>query len=136
MIERIAEQLGMKRKGKTYAGACPCCGGDDRFTISKGKKHDVLYHCRHGCTYAQIIKELEYRGVVDKKKFDRPDQYVSRHDKNRLIKDRFIVAMYEEQAKTDKHTSLSDWRKYKEARERKKNLEAKMGLSKPSWGTV
>ena len=136
MIERIAEQLGLKRQGRTYAGPCPICGGNDRFTLSKGKKYDVLYHCRHGCQFSQIIKELEDRGIVEKDEFDKPSTYVSRHDKERLVQDRFYTAMYEAQKQQGADMSLADWRKYREAKERKKNLEAKMGLTKPSWSTA
>jgi hypothetical protein len=132
MIERIAEQLGLKRQGRTFAGPCPICGGTDRFTLSKGKKYDVLYHCRHGCQFSHIIKELEDRGIVEKDEYNKPSTYISRHDKEQLVKDRFYTAMYEQEAKQNKDMSLSDWRKYKQASERKKNLEARMGLSKPS----
>lgn len=126
MIERIAEQLGLKRKGKEYAGPCLCCGGDDRFILSRGKKHDVLYYCRHGCNYAQITKELEYRGIVQKTPFDKPDNYLSKSVKDRLIKDRLYIAMYNDKINKGESASLQEWRKYRECSHRRKNIEARL----------
>jgi len=44
-IERVIEQRGIKLRGKIErAGACPRCGGEDRFSINVRKQN---WNCRH-----------------------------------------------------------------------------------------
>ena len=41
------DALDLKRHGKRGVGPCPLCGGDDRFTITRGDTIPVLLSCRH-----------------------------------------------------------------------------------------
>lgn len=68
----VAEQLGLKRAGAEYKGACPVCGGDDRFHIKRGTSANMLLYCRHGCRYSEIMREFEKRGIVDSEPYQRP----------------------------------------------------------------
>ena len=71
-VQELAERLGLKRAGREYKGACPICGGDDRFHIKEGKTDDLLVYCRQGCTYPQLMHELENRGLVESGEYIRP----------------------------------------------------------------
>ena len=69
---RVAEALGLKRSGSEYKGPCPICGGTDRFHVKTGRSADVLVHCRHGCKYSDLARELERRGIVDRDDYTAP----------------------------------------------------------------
>jgi rhodanese-related sulfurtransferase len=71
-IQGIAESLGLQKSGGEFKGACPICGGDDRFHIRQGKNHELLVYCRHGCTYSQIMATLEKAGLVPKTDYIAP----------------------------------------------------------------
>jgi hypothetical protein len=73
-VKAIAEALGLKRAGSEYKGPCPLCGGHDRFHIKQGQSADLILLCRYGCRYADIMRELENRGLVPKGDF-KPTQY-------------------------------------------------------------
>ena len=47
-LENWVDALKLKRRGKRYEGPCPLCGGDDRFSITRGDRIPVLVACR-GC---------------------------------------------------------------------------------------
>ena len=68
---RVADALGLRRVGSEYKGACPICGGTDRFHVKAGRSADFLVYCRHGCSYSDLARELERRGIVDR------DDYVA-----------------------------------------------------------
>ena len=42
-----ADQLGLRRQGRELVGACPSCGGEDRFSVSE-KAGRAVFQCR-GC---------------------------------------------------------------------------------------
>lgn len=65
-IEHIAEFLNLKKSGGEYKGPCPKCGGHDRFHIKQGRQQDLIFLCRHGCTYAEIMQLLEKWDLVPK----------------------------------------------------------------------
>lgn len=65
-IQPIAEALGLKRAGSEFKGPCPLCGGHDRFHIKTGAQHDLILLCRQGCSYSDIMRELENRRLVPK----------------------------------------------------------------------
>ena len=73
-IQHIAEFLNLKKSGGEYKGPCPKCGGHDRFHIKEGKQQDLIFLCRHGCTYAEIMQLLERWELVpkDDRSFVRP----------------------------------------------------------------
>ena len=71
-LKTVAEQLGLKRAGAEYKGACPVCGGNDRFHIKRGSSSNMLVYCRHGCRYSAIMRELESRGIIDSEPYQRP----------------------------------------------------------------
>ena len=54
IAEFAARNLNLKREGKYLVGACPRCGGDDRFAISTTKK---VFNCR-GCEKAGDVIDL------------------------------------------------------------------------------
>ena len=64
-VQELADQLGLRKAGKEYKGACPICGGDDRFHIKESQTGGFLVYCRQGCTYPQLMHELEKRGLVE-----------------------------------------------------------------------
>ena len=49
---------GLKRKGRELQGACPVCGGTDRFAVSSGKLHAAVFNCRHCGTGADAMKAI------------------------------------------------------------------------------
>ena len=71
-LTRVAEQLGLRRAGAEFKGACPVCGGDDRFHIKRGSSSNMLAYCRHGCRYSSIMREMEKRGIVESDPYQRP----------------------------------------------------------------
>ena len=71
-LERVADSLGLRRAGSEYKGACPICGGTDRFHVKNGRSADLLIYCRHGCKYSDIVRELENRGIVERDDYEAP----------------------------------------------------------------
>ena len=71
-VQELAERLGLKKAGGEYKGACPICGGDDRFHIKESRDANLLVYCRRGCEYSQIMRELENRGLVEKSSYIAP----------------------------------------------------------------
>lgn len=71
-VQELAERLGLRRAGGEYKGACPICGGDDRFHIKESKAGGLLVYCRQGCEYSAIMRELENRGLVEKGNYTPP----------------------------------------------------------------
>ena len=41
-LEDWVDALELKRRGKRYLGPCPLCGGDDRFSVTRGHTIPVL----------------------------------------------------------------------------------------------
>ena len=70
-LEDAARALGLKKKGSEYKGPCVCCGGNDRFHLMRGSRHPIVMHCRHGCKYPELMREMESRGLVSKSEYDR-----------------------------------------------------------------
>ena len=71
-LHSISEALNLRKAGGEYKGACPICGGDDRFHIKESRDANFLVYCRRGCEYSQIMRELENRGLVEKGEYHRP----------------------------------------------------------------
>ena len=67
--------LNLKGGSKELKGPCPKCGGHDRFWIRQGSKLPVIFGCRAGCTFNQIIKELADRGLVSDEKLSQQQVY-------------------------------------------------------------
>lgn len=65
-VQAVGDGLGLKKSGREFKGACPLCGGDDRFHIKEGKNQELLVYCRHGCSYSAIMVHLENLGLVEK----------------------------------------------------------------------
>ena len=60
-----ASALSLTRVGTNeFHGPCPVCGGHDRFFISKGRVKPIVYHCRMGCDFIVLTKNLEERGLI------------------------------------------------------------------------
>ena len=41
-----------------WAGPCPICGGEDRFSVRPGKRARALIHCRHGCDFRSVAEAV------------------------------------------------------------------------------
>ena len=67
--------LKLKGGSKELKGPCPRCGGHDRFWIRQGSKLPVIFGCRAGCSFNQIIKELADRGLVSNEKLSQQQIY-------------------------------------------------------------
>jgi len=70
--QAVAERLGLRRAGSEFKGPCPICGGTDRFHVRPGRSAGFLVHCRYGCTFAEIARELESRGLTDRDEYQAP----------------------------------------------------------------
>jgi len=70
--QAVADSLGLRRAGSEWKGPCPICGGTDRFHVKPGRSANFLVHCRYGCTYPDIARELESRGLVDRDDYQAP----------------------------------------------------------------
>lgn len=68
----VADALSLRRSGSEYKGPCPLCGGVDRFHVRAGRSADLLVHCRHGCKYSDLARELERRGIIDSDDYSAP----------------------------------------------------------------
>jgi hypothetical protein len=71
-VQELSERLGLRKAGREFKGACPICGGDDRFHIKESQNGGLLVYCRRGCNYSQIMRELENRGLVEKTAYNAP----------------------------------------------------------------
>ena len=64
--EGIIRSLELKKVSpKEYHGACPCCGGEDRFWISE-YHGEIRVNCRKCEDYAGITKVLRDQGLLPK----------------------------------------------------------------------
>ena len=58
------EKLNLKKVGATeYNGACPACGGDDRFWINS-HNGELKHHCRHKCDFVARASKLREIGLL------------------------------------------------------------------------
>lgn len=64
----LAEVLNLKGGHLEKKGPCPNCGGTDRFWIKPGKNQPIIFGCRQGCEFGDIIRKFEQLGIIDKKK--------------------------------------------------------------------
>lgn len=103
-LEDTARSLGLKKSGSQYSGPCPCCGGNDRFWIKRGKSHDIIATCRQGCTFGTIAKELRALGMVEFSPFESGPRY--RQDD--IIKAHTIMLLAENMADQGKRFSEDD----------------------------
>lgn len=126
-IEWQAEQLGLKKMGREYKGPCPVCGGNDRFHVKEGRNKPVIYHCRQGCTFPEIMRELESRGIIERDQNYQKPQFTNRH-KQELVQSRMVVGMYETQKNAGATLTLDDYKAYKLAVNRVKGIESLMGI--------
>ena len=51
----------LKRGGRQHEDPCPSCAGDDRFhvNVERGDNGESVLLCRNGCTFADILRELD-----------------------------------------------------------------------------
>ena len=115
-IPYIAEAIGLKKMGGSYAGPCPCCGGDDRFSIKEGRGGVMLLHCRYLCSYASMMSNLEDRGLIEKEPFKRVGPTSSQ--RATIETDKVVMMIYEADKRGGRQQSLADYKRYKLARER------------------
>ena len=51
-----AAALGLRRQGRELVGACPSCGGTDRFAVKPVQGGEALIHCRQCKGFVDILK--------------------------------------------------------------------------------
>ena len=51
-----AGALGLKRSGRELVGACPACGGNDRFAVKPVEGGAAVIHCRQCRGLIDIVK--------------------------------------------------------------------------------
>jgi hypothetical protein len=59
----IARQLGLRRVGAAWRGACPLCGGKTRFQLRQGRNGPLVW-CWGGCDRKDLLVELRRRGLL------------------------------------------------------------------------
>jgi len=59
----VARQLGLRKVGQAWRGACPLCGGKTRFQIREGRNGPLIW-CWHGCDRKDLLAELRRRGLL------------------------------------------------------------------------
>lgn len=114
-IASVAQSLGLRKKGGEWKGACPECGGDDRFHIQKGKVHPIVMHCRHGCDFATLAKHMRGRGLVAKDEYDREDFRLRKADEAIALK-RWTLRVFEENIKAGHQMHYKDRLEYNNLR--------------------
>ena len=110
-IASVAQSLGLKKKGNEYKGPCVLCGGDDRFHIQRGKVHPIVMHCRHGCSFSDLAKEMCDRGLVAKDEYDR-EEYRQRKADEVIALKRWTLRVYEENIKAGHQMHYKDRLEY------------------------
>lgn len=65
-LSMISAGLGLKKAGSEYKGPCPVCGGRDRFWMRPGKSQPIIFACRRGCDFKDIVRSLENTGWIAK----------------------------------------------------------------------
>lgn len=68
----IAEALNLKGGTQEKKGPCPICGGTDRFWIRRGRDLPIIFGCRQGCGFSDLMREFENRGLVQADKWIPP----------------------------------------------------------------
>jgi phage/plasmid primase-like uncharacterized protein len=59
----IGQRLGLRKQGRTFHGACPCCGYKSGFTV-EDQKGTTLVRCHAGgCPQADVIEALRRQGL-------------------------------------------------------------------------
>lgn len=72
-LSTIGAGLGLKKAGSEYKGSCPVCGGRDRFWMRPGREKPIIFACRMGCSFPNIVRALESRGWVHAKRMPREE---------------------------------------------------------------
>jgi hypothetical protein len=103
-IEHIAQHLGLKKYGVEQKGPCPVCGGKDRFWMKPGRSQPVIFGCRQGCGFSDIMRELESRGLVERERLSK-DEIKKRRIESPVAAESYIYAMMV----IDQLTRLDDW---------------------------
>jgi hypothetical protein len=65
-VAEIARQLGLRKVGQAWRGACPLCGGKTRFQLREGRNGPLIW-CWHGCDRKDLLAELRRRGLLPKR---------------------------------------------------------------------
>lgn len=113
-IASIAQSLGLKKKGREYKGPCPIssCGGTDRFHIQRGTRgQEIVMHCRHGCKFPDLAREMRNRGLVAKDDYDR-EEYRQRKADEVIALKRWTLRVFEENIKAGHQMHYKDRLEY------------------------
>lgn len=78
--EMLSAALNLKGTAKEKKGPCPNCGGTDRFWIKKGRTQPIIFGCRSGCSFTEIIKELADRKLISNQQLSREQIYQFKMD--------------------------------------------------------
>ena len=60
----IAHALGLKRAGREYTGACPCCGYKTGFSVTEREGKLLLYCAAGGCEQRDVWATLRKAGLA------------------------------------------------------------------------
>lgn len=63
-LANLANALNLKKNGIEYHGACPLCGGKDRFWLKPGRTKDIVMSCRRGCQFKDLAKFMYDNGYA------------------------------------------------------------------------
>ena len=122
-LSYIAQSLGLKKMGGEYKGPCPICGGDDRYWMKRGRKHDFVVGCRHGCSFPSIMRELESRGLVEREPYERTG--LTSEQRKQCEIDKVLVSIFEAERNAGKEHTLAEKKRYRLALCRVANIENK-----------
>lgn len=90
----FAVALNLKGGGSAeLKGPCPRCGGDDRFWMKRGNKQPVIFACRMGCDFQQLVKEFEDRGLIEREHISR-DEIQRRRFQAKVSPEAYIFAWF------------------------------------------
>ena len=72
-LSTISAGLGLRKVGHEYKGPCPQCGGRDRFWMRFGRDLPIIFACRRGCSFYDLVGALEARGFVHARKMPKEE---------------------------------------------------------------
>ena len=104
-IESAANALHLKKMGQEYHGPCPICGGTDRFWIKQGQD-GINVHCRQGCEFRDLARNLRNSGIAVKSEFPPERQRVHMSDATRIYADVYISLFRSSESPTERDKSI------------------------------
>jgi putative DNA primase/helicase len=107
----IAHALGLKRAGREYTGACPCCGYKSGFTVTEHEGRLLLYCAAGGCSQSDLWAALRKLGLAPEE--DRKAAEPSRKRKHRKPSDAPTITSSSEGTDNKDNAVAALWRRSK-----------------------